>query len=334
MATQKKNIDLAPVYQAYKQMFLDINGADVNMSDKPSFDGYKVVSSSPYRPSELGYVVPKTSIEKALQKILGIDWYDVDNSLDRFHTVENDRIQSLVFEHCGQYFLSDWIYDRQSKSLIDGYFSFIRTASTEELCNVLQWVHNPDSPFTDQARKGCDVIIDKVANVPADVPEVDYAVVQESVRKMIVDELLKVPSLELDRIEHKLMEVSARDDSLNYLDKILPDLYAVYTKAKPCNEVITGEFAKDFIGSAKWSRGIDFPGGGYSKKEIPGADGLDYPEVKGIRYIDFKDCTNIHVLYKNGESRSIFDLDKHELKAFKKGLDTFLNGRKKISVKL
>jgi len=67
------------------------------------------------------------------------------------------------------------------------------------------------------------------------------------------------------------------------------NIQRAYDRSVKTDEVISGRFAEDFAGKVSWSRALDM-------------DLKDFPDVRGIRYIDFKDCTNVHVLFKDGKS--------------------------------
>lgn len=90
-------------------------------------------------------------------------------------------------------------------------------------------------------------------------------------------------------------------------DSLITSFYQAYPLSRPSSEVITGEMAKDFAGEMKWSRALDFPVRGM-------------PSFKGLRYIDFKDCTNVYALMKDGASSSVYDLTTRHLQAVGKGL--------------
>lgn len=79
-------------------------------------------------------------------------------------------------------------------------------------------------------------------------------------------------------------------------------LHRAYSLSKATGEVIGGRFAEDFAGKATWSRALDL--------DVPG-----HPDIQGLRYMDFKDCTNVHVLYKDGESKFMEDTSPEELEA-------------------
>ena len=78
----------------------------------------------------------------------------------------------------------------------------------------------------------------------------------------------------------------------DYID-ILHKSYGVST---PLNESVIGSYSKDFAGPVTWSRGFDV--------SVPG-----YPEVRGMRFMDFKDCTNYFVILNNGDVLNVFGDD-------------------------
>ena len=100
---------------------------------------------------------------------------------------------------------------------------------------------------------------------------------------------------------------SSREEMRANRDGIIDVLYGAYPVASRTSEVIKGKFAEDFAGTARWTRAIDF--------DVRGMD-----EFKGLRFIDFKDCTNIYVLFKDGESKTPWDLTTVQLKAVRDGL--------------
>lgn len=100
-----------------------------------------------------------------------------------------------------------------------------------------------------------------------------------------------------------------------YKDSIIDFLQSAYKIAQPTDEVIGGNFAKDFAGKVSWTRKLDF--------KVPGC-----PDMVGLRYIDFKDCTNLYVLYKDGNSRTVHDLSKMELSEVKQGLSKHVKSLK------
>lgn len=79
-------------------------------------------------------------------------------------------------------------------------------------------------------------------------------------------------------------------------------LHRAYSLSKKSDEVIGGRFADDFAGETTWSRALDL--------DVPG-----HPDIQGLRYMDFKDCTNVHILYKDGESCFMETASPEELEA-------------------
>lgn len=296
----------ASMDKAYAEFFCIINGEDVQMG-KPSFDGFDVVSqprditASDYR--------PESKIEKALSK-LGLG----HNSSDDVFTVQKDDYQALVFEHAGQYFLSDWFYDMRSRKLEMMMNPFLKSESMEGLLSLANWVGREDAGFPEDDRVLAQDLVNIVSDVPRDVPEVDESVVNDSIRKTLLNGFLDNMSEEgLQRLEARSMEQRESDFRWDCHEIILQG----YSFANPTREVIGGESAKDFAGTAHWSRALDF--------ELPAI-----PDFKGLRFIDFKDCTNVHVLRKDGESIPVDELSKESLRAVCKKLEKM--GAQKVSV--
>ena len=71
-------------------------------------------------------------------------------------------------------------------------------------------------------------------------------------------------------------------------------LHKAYALAKPTDETIKGELAKDFVAEVRWSRALDI--------NVPGRE-----NIVGMRYIDFKDCTNYYILYKDNRAVEMFN---------------------------
>lgn len=104
-----------------------------------------------------------------------------------------------------------------------------------------------------------------------------------------------------------------------YRDGVISVLQSAYKVAKPTDEmdeIIRGNYASDFVGTVTWSRALDFP--------IPGM-----PDARGLRYIDFTDCTLIRLLMKDGSSISVYELTKSELSLVRDGLQKHLDAAKK-----
>ena len=102
-----------------------------------------------------------------------------------------------------------------------------------------------------------------------------------------------------------------------YRDGVISVLQEAYKAARPTNEVVRGNYAAEFEGEVSWSRALDF--------SVPGM-----PEVKGLRYIDSKDCTVIRLLMKDGNSKPVTELTKSELGMVRDGLQKALKNRKGI----
>lgn len=106
-----------------------------------------------------------------------------------------------------------------------------------------------------------------------------------------------------DLFERPKYDLESREGLMDYIHK-------AYSVAIPTSEVIRGEFAKDFAGTAKWTRAIDFPGV------------TDFGFC-GVRYIDFKDCTNVHLIRTDGESVAMEDLKDEQLRAVFEGIEAY-----------
>lgn len=102
-----------------------------------------------------------------------------------------------------------------------------------------------------------------------------------------------------------------------YKEGVISVLQEAYKAARPTNEVVRGNYAREFSGEVTWSRALDFP--------IPGM-----PDARGLRYIDFTDCTDVRLLMKDGNSKPVVDLTKTELGMVRNGLQKALKNRKGI----
>lgn len=129
---------------------------------------------------------------------------------------------------------------------------------------------------------------------------------------MSLSELVKIKTA-VD-VERHFHEVTMQNQA--YKDSIIRVFEHAYPLASRTKEVITGKFAKDFSGETKWSRALDF--------DVPGM-----PYFKGIRYMNFVNCTNIYALFKDGESKSLALLSKSELGSINNGFKTYLQVLKK-----
>lgn len=80
------------------------------------------------------------------------------------------------------------------------------------------------------------------------------------------------------------------------------EIHRAYDAAVPTKEVVTGRYAEDFAGSVTWSRALDF------------ARGSCESVYSGLRYMDFKDCTNVYALRaSDGEAVSVDAMKSSEL---------------------
>lgn len=125
-------------------------------------------------------------------------------------------------------------------------------------------------------------------------------------------------SVSAEKLNPKDTLQSAKNDHTpaQYKEGLIAVFDQGYKLAKPTREVIRGEYAKDFVGEVTWSRALDF--------KVP-----EMPDFRGIRYIDFVDCTNLHVLYKNGESKPIGEMSELELRSMKSGFERYLKNQKR-----
>lgn len=95
-------------------------------------------------------------------------------------------------------------------------------------------------------------------------------------------------------------------------DGILNELQGLYGIAKPTDELVGGRFASEFAGEVTWSRALDF--------KVDGLDGF-----VGLRFMDFKDCTNIYLLRSDGESVSVEKLSTQDLKYVQTAVESMLS---------
>lgn len=80
------------------------------------------------------------------------------------------------------------------------------------------------------------------------------------------------------------------------------EIHRAYDAAVPTKEVVTGRYAEDFAGTVTWSRALDF------------ARGSCESVYSGLRYMDFKDCTNVYALRaSDGEAVSVDAMKSSEL---------------------
>lgn len=109
----------------------------------------------------------------------------------------------------------------------------------------------------------------------------------------------------LTRVQEKL--IFSPGHLMKLRDVCFETFQGAYSAAKPTDEKIVGNYRREFCGEVKWSRALDFKV-------------RNWPEFKGIRYIDFTDCTTIHILKKDGNSVPMESLSLRELRAVTKAL--------------
>jgi hypothetical protein len=89
------------------------------------------------------------------------------------------------------------------------------------------------------------------------------------------------------------------------------------------SERVQKPFADDFACAPEalpaWSCAVDFD----APVTLPSGEA-----VKGLRFMDFKDCTNHYVLNSRNEARPLFGLGDADLEALLGFMDGFADGRK------
>lgn len=115
----------------------------------------------------------------------------------------------------------------------------------------------------------------------------------------------------------KLLTASARGElfekplsEMSEKERHIDAIHKLYEFAEKGDVPVTGSLANDFCGPATWSRTYNLNG---LEPALPAVQG--YPEVLGIGYLDFKDCTNAYVRMRNGEAFSIHELSSDSLRA-------------------
>ena len=182
MAIRKKNYSessRSSLYEAYVQFSLAVDGEDLKIPSE-----YKRVSPSRCILDE-GYK-PVSKLEKLLEKLnLG------HNNSDNVFTIEKDGYQALVFEHAGQYFLSNWFYDMQEKKLEAVTYPALRSLGVEEILSIAIWASTgADGMLSQTDTKNMAGVMEKVSRTPVDIPEYDEMDVRSSVRAMVLDSIL------------------------------------------------------------------------------------------------------------------------------------------------
>lgn len=299
MAIRKKNTESSrlPLYEAYVQFSLAVNGGDMKIPSE-----YKQVSPSRCILNE-GYK-PVSKLEKLLGKLnLG------HNNSDDVFTIEKDGYQALVFEHAGQYFLSNWFYDMQEKKLEAVTYPALQSLDVEEILSVAIWASTgADGMLSQTDTRNMASVMEKVAKTPVDIPEYDELDVRSSVRAMVLDSILD--SVTLTAAGREILEKRAYDQKAIQLAKqgktlSVPAMeYALrnyWNKADMINEVVEASRKPGYYGPVVWNYGLDFK-----------VDGWD--EFKGLRYARFNDAIECHVLKKDGSTVPLSFLASDEVR--------------------
>lgn len=327
MAIRKINNSLSSrpsLYEAYVQFSLAIDGEDLKIPSE-----YKQVSPSRCILDE-GYK-PVSKLEKLLEKLhLGY------NNSDGVFTIEKDGYQALVFEHAGQYFLSDWFYDMQEKKLEAVTYPALRSIGVEEILSVAIWASTgADGMLSQTDTVNMAGVMEKVSRMPVDIPEYDEMDVRSSVRAMVLDSILDSDTL--TEAGREVLEKRAYDQKAFQLAKqgktlSVPAmeyvLWNYWNKADMINEVM--EDSRKYIEAsrkagynlhcepAKWHYGIDFKVNGWDK-------------FKGLRYARINDVMECHVLENDGRSYPLRYLSPDEVRHVFVGFEIQQLARKQMS---
>lgn len=116
--------------------------------------------------------------------------------------------------------------------------------------------------------------------------------------------LLELPSMSdrLGVVRHADAFLEERFRELAACRPLHAEIHRAYDDASPTDEVVTGRYAEDFAGTVTWSRALDF------------ARGSCESVYSGLRYMDFKDCTNVYALRaSDGEAVSLDRMKSAEL---------------------
>lgn len=116
--------------------------------------------------------------------------------------------------------------------------------------------------------------------------------------------LLELPSMSdrLGVVRHADAFLEERFRELAACRPLHVEIHRAYADATPTREVVTGRYAEDFAGTVTWSRALDF------------ARGSCESVYSGLRYMDFKDCTNVYALRaSDGEAVSVDAMKSSEL---------------------
>ena len=317
MAIDKKNnmeSSRSSLYEAYVQFSLAVDREYLKIPSE-----YKQVSPSRCFLDE-GYK-PVSELEKLLEKLhLG------HNDSDYVFTIEKDGYQSLVFEHAGQYFLSNWFYDMQEKKLEAVSYPALRSLGVEEILSVAIWASTgADGMLSQTDTKNMADVMKKVARTPVDIPEYDELDVRSSVRAMVLDSILDSDTLtaagrevlEKKAYDQKAVQLAKQGKTLSVpaMEYVLGNYW---NKADMINEVVEASRKPGYHGPAVWNYGIDFK-----------VDGWD--EFKGLRYARFNDYIECHVLKNDGSTVPLSNLASDEVRHIFAGFKIQQFVRKQLS---
>lgn len=317
MAIRKINNSLSrrpSLYESYVQFSLAVDGENLKIPSE-----YKRVSPSRSILDE-GYK-PVSKLEKLLEKLhLG------HNNSDDVFTIEKDGYQALVFEHAGQYFLSDWFYDMQEKKLEAVTYPALRSLGVEEILSVAIWASTGADGMLSQTDTGNMAgVMEKVASTPVDIPEYDELDVRSSVRAMVLDSILDSDTLtaagrevlEKRAYDQKAFQLAKQGKTLSVpaMEYILCNYW---NKADMIKEVVEASRKPGYYGPAVWNYGVDFK-----------VDGWD--EFKGLRYARFNDDIVCHVLKNDGSSVPLSNLASDEVRHIFAGFKIQQLARKQMS---
>lgn len=259
-----------------------------------------------------------SGLEKALSKMnLG------SNDSDDCFAVEKDGYEALVVEHGGQYFVSDWIYDRESRKM-----ELVQLESLdEELLKVAGWAGRLASPTAEPITGRYAHQFIGVANWDkaldfqvGDVPEfvgLRYKDFEASKAiHAVFDDGESVSLGKLSYLRQKRLLGGLRDVFAE-AQKIYTAVYDAHDSLGVLNEPVPGSLQEQYSEKMHWSRGADF--------KVKG-----WPEFSGIRYLEFPSHQDAFVLKKDGEAVKLHDVSLKQLRALDAGLKDLL---KKQSVK-
>lgn len=300
MAIRKKNnseSSRSSLYEAYVEFSLAIEGEDLKIpSEFKQVSPSRCILAEDYK--------PVSKLEKLLEKLhLG------HNDSDDVFTIEKDGYQALVFEHAGQYFLSNWFYDMQEKKLEAVTYPALRSLGVEEILSVAIWASTgADGMLSQTDTRKMAGVMEKVAKTPADIPEYDEMDVRSSIRAMVLDSILDSDTL--TAAGREILEKRAYDQKAVQLAKqgktlSVPAMEYVlrnyWNKADVIKEVVEASRKPGYYGPTVWNYGIDFK-----------VDGWD--DFKGLRYARFNDGIECHVLKKDGSSVPLSNLASDEVR--------------------